>query len=1123
MVFGLGFGSSPPSGGGASGSHTASYGASGGRSGGGRSADRGSYGSAGYQGSGGYGGYGGSGYPSGYGSGYAGGGYGGGFYERRVPDITDQIAKEEEEAISATFKKWDTKGNNVITKKELKYVLTQLGVDKSQVSAIFQEVDYNYDGKVDWREFVYWLYKGKTAPATLKQQALAPSYKVKVERVELDLTDASASITPCVKWRDLFMNQVISETPDGRGPKCSMDLRSGEPPVIFDISSDSRRAVGCEVCVGRFMRSDAVIAYGELELATAIRSMASSSGGPQEVKVQLFKDNTYEGKKKPAGVLTLQIKEFKSNDIVWAKAKVETWQKSGLPKLETFNEVNAILETLLLAPDHKLEMSACKTVDLMVQQNLDGMEKWSKEDAVQKLASLSDYVCQIHSTLTRTRDAYSSGARELTVIKEKIVTQTLTWALSSEPLDYKRMKLALGTAQKLDPQNLKKGEVERQFKALLKFPEFVKMDDLMVANDNDLVQMQPRTDKGLTLESDAAEPPSCDDHTRWAVRDETAQRVLTLLGCPDRIHFSLGLSYERLAAETIAVPEFKMPELVSRLMSKSVVFRGEKEAKTMTYSELMKYRQRDIEALLGRFDVVAVPVCGEYDRDFKSLVQSGEIPCYFGEKDDQPIGGPGWFWVLHAAAMNIGESSHAEDFDEYSITNDVGYKGKFQHSKCLDETKYVADMMSLWRRSLEAAAYLGVEDMILFPFGMGAFLRHLDSIDSYYSEQVPMRRLRKRVAMGLYEAAAVVCLRDKAPPMRLHICLVDNSMESRSNHNCFVEAAGDFVEQVPALGPLIKFHRNVDCLELARQLSTAPTSGSGEEVRKVGMLNGANNKLLGNHWFAQGARNAIDENFHRRSGSMSVSSLILNMATAPQERTFQELAKNAQIVGGQVVSLEPFPCAHGPCRFAGRIFSKIIVMPYGVLGMAMRNDASTYRVVPEPAPNTVIVDPIDMTHILNGPGGATGISGDIYTWLKLTGAAAFPDDVKNGIKEPLKAKFHNYDGKMCIHVVGPNLRAGRKCKRSDAVEELAEAYANIMAQFAASNAPVMRLLPLCNVSGSDFFDEMPEITGEALQTAFGMLSYSLQDKVLEAERIELCIYPEPEVMAFMDAFRVMPL
>ena len=245
--------------------------------------------------------------------------------------------------------------------------------------------------------------------------------------------------------------------------------------------------------------------------------------------------------------------------------------------------------------------------------------------------------------------------------------------------------------------------------------------------------------------------------------------------------------------------------------------------------ELLSAQTRDREALLGRFDIVAAPTRADYDDKFVPLTKAKPATPFFGSDPKEPIGGPGWFWILHAAAINIGESESADDFPEYSVAPDPAYRGRRGHSRWLDEDRYVADMGLLWHRVLHSAAHLGVEDMILFPFGMGAFLRNLHKLDNRYSDATAIRCLRYRVASGLFDAAALMCLSsadkmgEKQSPleegkdtagMQLHLCLVDVSLESRSNHNVFVEAAAAKVAQVPALAKYVHFHRNCDALDL---------------------------------------------------------------------------------------------------------------------------------------------------------------------------------------------------------------------------------------------------------------------------------------------------------------------
>ena len=437
---------------------------------------------------------------------------------------------------------------------------------------------------------------------------------------------------------------------------------------------------------------------------------------------------------------------------------------------------------------------------------------------------------------------------------------------------------------------------------------------------------------------------------------------------------------------------------------------------------------------------MAAPVRADYNDNFAPLTRATPAASFFGSDTKEPIGGPGWFWILHAAAINIGESESADDFNEYCMPPDPAYRGRRGHSRWLDEDRYVADMGLLWHRVLQSASALGIEDMILFPFGMGAFLRNLHKLDNRFSDAAAIRCLRYKVASALFDAAALVCLSDSAKTedpvaedkghkgkgINLHLCLVDCSLESRSNHNVFVEAAAAKVAQVPELAKLVHFHRNCDALDLARKLAEKIPVGRPDldvTIRKVGLLNGANNKQLGNHWFGHGARSAIDENLHRRSGAMSAASLLMNLSTEPRYRSVEELVTHVHASGGKCVELLPFPVKTGRAPSGSRIIAKVKVVPYGILGSQM-SDGQVQTVAAEPGSEEVAVDPAGLPYIRNGPSGAGGASGQMYKWLGISNSH-FPQCVQDAITEPLQAKFHAYDtgNRNVIHVIGPDFRS----------------------------------------------------------------------------------------------------
>merc|ERR550525_587864 len=61
------------------------------------------------------------------------------------------------------FRRWDVNGDGVITKDELQQVLVSVGMTENDAASTFAAVDADRNGKVDYKEFVNWLYS-KSAP-----------------------------------------------------------------------------------------------------------------------------------------------------------------------------------------------------------------------------------------------------------------------------------------------------------------------------------------------------------------------------------------------------------------------------------------------------------------------------------------------------------------------------------------------------------------------------------------------------------------------------------------------------------------------------------------------------------------------------------------------------------------------------------------------------------------------------------------------------------------------------------------------------------------------------------------------------------------------------------------------
>jgi len=444
--------------------------------------------------------------------------------------------------------------------------------------------------------------------------------------------------------------------------------------------------------------------------------------------------------------------------------------------------------------------------------------------------------------------------------------------------------------------------------------------------------------------------PDVSEEYRYAARDATRNRVLRQL-CRSsdldaikptaRFQDNAFVILRRLT-EGVGGKD-QLPPGVRKQISWSMLFTDERSKESVS--------NENREYLLPKFDVIAVPARADYNSSFVPMSDAGS---QFGNQSSEsshiddsrpdcegPGGFTGWFWTLHVGAPNIGESSRAEDFQMYSV------------GRSLNENMYLRDMKQLWGNAILAMRRLRIEDGIIFPFGMGAFLRHLGKCDDRYNDASTMRQLRRNLADQFI--AAIIDLfpelsnttgnptssaastadasrqdarggakaakgRDvKAGkgrvvdtssqfPRRLHLCLiVTDGGESVENHNVFLEAAAEGAEKHPALMQKLLLCRNVEVLQLAHDLATASA-----EPLKVGILNGANRKMLGNHWFEDGARFAIDENLHRRSASMTRMAVLLNMGTQPTQRKPTELADHLNWLGGRVVKISDPTVGPGP-------------------------------------------------------------------------------------------------------------------------------------------------------------------------------------------------------------------
>lgn len=1046
--------------------------------------------------------------------------------------------EKEKQSILATFNKWDQAGDGFITEAELRRVLTGLGVKSSQVKAIFQEVDKNRDNKIDYKEFIAWCYN--SAPPSVRQSATTIKYPLKVEFLEMELhrnitwDSWSDDLAPYVVFKHPTDKKIVHFTSEsGRGLRAQLKLENLKDPLVVNFASEGGNdVVAIDLYIYRAIRGSKLIGSGELRLADVAAEVANGFGRTRKFSIGVFdkmRDKTGKDSTVQTGRVWLVLCQPGFHEP-WETLKVQQWKRDKLPPVDDPNKVQTVLESLTACSDDIFERQIVPRVEQEAIQHTKGFMNLAPDECGKVLDSIENWVKKCEAAAMKNNDFYARHKETIDKAKSNTATEVLQVLRASSNNNYKMVRVCVKFAVGLDPNNAHLQFFGQKMANYLGQPADTPVTKLLEAAEADSKPLDPKL-FGLTLESEDVKPPDISDDLRYGIRDLTIRRVLGMLGYTvgSKDQRKMTSIYEQEGEDLMEMKGLRLPKIVTDLLSKVTYFCGEKYIEQMTIPEMILTRNRDPEALLQRFDVVAMPTMAEYDKDWKPLVdpRTKRNIAFFGENPAQPIGGHGWFWILHAAAINAGETDHAEDFDEYSKPAESG------SGRWLDEEHYLLDMYALWLNAIRAAMHLGLKDFIAFPFGMGAFLRNLHKLDDRYGDDNMMRRLRKGIAAGLYNAMVQASKEAGAAAASLvvHVCLFDLDPESRVNHNVFIEAAAEKVKEVPALANLVKFHRNIDCLHLANLLATrAPQPGDTDQTpRKVGMLNGANNKLLGNHWFSSGARRAIDENFHRRSGAMCVAGLLLNQATKAAKRGYLELKDNVAIQGGTIVQkLPPEGCGR---RFVtlpprrrrltgGKFLPKVKVSAYGVLGDLYGKTGGTKNVAPHPTADTAIFDPAGLPYIRSGPGGAGGASGAIYRWLGLDREPQFPQPVRDGVKQATDAKFFAHVGKcVVIHTVGPNFSEERSLNQDEAVQRLALTYKNALSEFAASGVSKLRMLPISSaIFAGPFDDQMPEMTAEALEKGFEELDKDIQSKILAAESLEMCIYAEKEVETYEEIF-----
>lgn len=354
------------------------------------------------------------------------------------------------------------------------------------------------------------------------------------------------------------------------------------------------------------------------------------------------------------------------------------------------------------------------------------------------------------------------------------------------------------------------------------------------------------------------------DDLRYQVRDRTAKRVIKSLFGKSALK-EMNVKYKAYRIHTNEKGKAGQKSYLSFLVKKNFFPKIKPKQISPAIREAIKQVRLHIDPLrdgafrsctqiLGRFDILRMPCLMDYD-DHWNLHQKNNLP----------------FYVFHGAAINIGENGDAEDFVDYQ--NGDG---------SLDINKYIQDMGIIFENMLKAQWDSQVSDAVWFPFGMGAYLRNLWKVDPSFkdpsldkNDDAKLWELRQKIAEEFFKKLS------NFPKLRIHLCLpeIENDIPTNQNCSAFIRA---LLKQKKTIRSQVRLYINEDATHLAQKLANQ------SKAYQVGLVNGGNRNLIGNHWFDDFAKTAIDENLTRRSIQFATLAFLLNGGASLKERENQE-------------------------------------------------------------------------------------------------------------------------------------------------------------------------------------------------------------------------------------------
>jgi hypothetical protein len=298
----------------------------------------------------------------------------------------------------------------------------------------------------------------------------------------------------------------------------------------------------------------------------------------------------------------------------------------------------------------------------------------------------------------------------------------------------------------------------------------------------------------------------------------------------------------------------------------STYFKGRSELANLSWAK------SSADRVLGQFDSISIPMIPDYNCAWDRIRQEDAAKVF----------------VLYAPAVNL---SSRCGFWHYSVNSSVG--------SYLDTKKYLNIMSQVIRNFCLASKALKIEHLVLVPFGMGAYLRDLPVRDDAYKNRLKFLGLKVQLAHNLISKLTKYCWGNTV----MHFCLRTGDQEDTDNSRAILNA---LIAKVPANSPKVVIWKEADCLEVAIKLAKSSSS--------VTILNASNRHILGNKWWEDSAKRAVEENLHRRSSILSAAACVLNYHNYwnnPDNR----LLSNVHHFNGRVVLLDEIADNHSKSRF----------------------------------------------------------------------------------------------------------------------------------------------------------------------------------------------------------------